>query len=247
MSDAAIESLSTATLFDDVADVFDDFSKTLDMAERPLAEWMKANLRPGRRALDIGCGAGRHSVLLAELYGSVLATDVSASMIEIAQRDRPHAAVTYEVCEALDMSSDRHGRFDLVYGFSCVFHMGPPATVLPRLAELVGTAGELVVFDPQRPPDYGSDGWERNYAFAMARMAFDMTSDIGTSISVLRAFTHPSWIEISRRNVPMSRSEFEHEYQAALPGVRISDHEFPGFVTARWQQPGQAEREEGGR
>jgi 2-polyprenyl-3-methyl-5-hydroxy-6-metoxy-1,4-benzoquinol methylase len=238
VSDAAIESLSTTALFDDVADVFDDFSKTLDMAERPLAEWMRANLRPGARALDVGCGAGRHSVLLADLYESVLATDVSPNMIEIAERDRRHPGVTYEVCDALDMNPDRHGRFDLVYGFSCVFHMGPPATVLPQLAELVGPGGELVVFDPQRPPDYGAEGWERNYAFAMARMAFDMTSDIVTSVSVLRAFTHRSWIEISRRNVPMSRSEFEHEYTAALPGVQISDQEFPGFVTARWRRPG---------
>lgn len=238
MSDAASEALSTTALFDDVADVFDDFSKTLDMAERPLAEWMKANLQGGRRALDIGCGAGRHSVLLADMYDSVLATDVAPSMIEIAERDRSHPRVTYEVRDALDMGAATHGRFDLVYGFSCVFHMGPSATVLPRLAELVDAGGELVVFDPERPPDYGAEGWERDYAFTMARMAFDMTSDIDTSISVLRAFTHPSWIEISRRNVPMSRSQFEQEYTAALPGVQISDQEFPGFVTARWRRPG---------
>jgi SAM-dependent methyltransferase len=238
VSDAAIESVPTTALFDDVADVFDDFSKTLDMAERPLAEWMKVNLRPGGRALDIGCGAGRHSLLLAEVYESVLATDVSPSMIEIARRDRPHPAVTYEVCDSLDMNPDAQGRFDLVYGFSCVFHMGPTAAVLPRLAELVEPDGELVVFDPERPTDYGTDGWERNYAFAMARMAFDMTADIDTAISMLRAFTHPSWLEISRRNAPMTRSEFEHEYTQALPGVQISDQEFPGFVTARWRRPG---------
>jgi len=68
-------------------------------------------------------------------------------------------------------------------------------------------------------------------------MAYDLTADLDTSISTLRAFTHPSWIEISRRNVPLSRPEFEREYMAALPGVQISDLEFPGFVTARWTRP----------
>lgn len=237
MSTSTPQSRSIIELFDDVAGVFDDFSKALDTVERPLSQWMAANLPKGGRALDIGCGAGRHSLVLADLYDEVVASDPAQAMIEIAKRDRPRSNVTYQVRDAFDMTPERDGLFDVVFAFSCVFHMAEPKVILPHLGALVAPDGELVVFDPERPPDYGQDGWEVNYAFSMARMAYEITGQIDTSISMLRAFTHPSWLEISQRNVPLSREEFRREYAAALPGVRFEDQVFPGFMTARWTPP----------
>lgn len=224
-------------LFDDVAEVFEDFSKALDTVDRPFGEWMATNLPPGRRALDIGCGAGRYSVLLADLYDEVVAADPALAMIEIAERDRPRTNVSYQVRDAFDMTPGKDGLFDMVFAFSCVFHMAEPAAILPHLGALVAPGGALVVFDPERPADYGQENWQLNYAFSMARMAYDMTGMIDTSISVLRAFTHRSWLEISERNVPLSREEFQREYSAALPGVRFLEQVFPGFITAWWTRP----------
>jgi SAM-dependent methyltransferase len=237
MSTSTPQSRTTIELFDDLADLFDEFSKALDTVERPLGAWMAANLPKGRRALDIGCGAGRHSLLLAELYEEVVAADPSPSMIEIAERDRPRPNITYQVRDAFDLKPEADGRFAVVYAFSCVFHMAEPAVILPHLASLVAPGGQLVIFDPQRPPDYGQEGWEVEYAFSMGRMAYELTGQLETAVSMLRTFTHPSWLEISRRNVPLSPEEFRQGYTAALPGVRIDDQIFPGFMTARWTAP----------
>jgi SAM-dependent methyltransferase len=57
-----------------------------------------AGLAPARDvALDVGCGSGQLSVLLAERFGRVIATDASARQVESAT---PHARVEYRVAPA---------------------------------------------------------------------------------------------------------------------------------------------------
>jgi SAM-dependent methyltransferase len=59
-----------------------------------------ANISPGReRALDAGCGTGQLSVLLAERFKEVIATDASAAQIAQAQ---PRDGVTYRTALAED-------------------------------------------------------------------------------------------------------------------------------------------------
>jgi SAM-dependent methyltransferase len=62
-----------------------------------LAAWL-AGLAPARElALDCGCGAGQLSVLLADVFARVVATDASAEQIRAA---KPHARVEYRVARA---------------------------------------------------------------------------------------------------------------------------------------------------
>ncbi len=59
-----------------------------------------AKISPGRKlALDCGCGTGQLSVLLAERFEAVVATDASAAQIEKAQ---PREGVTYRAALAED-------------------------------------------------------------------------------------------------------------------------------------------------
>ena len=59
-----------------------------------------ANISPGHRlALDCACGTGQLSVLLAERFDEVIATDASAAQIENAQ---PREGVTYRTALAED-------------------------------------------------------------------------------------------------------------------------------------------------
>src|SRR2546423_15172355 len=77
-----------------------------------LAEWLPSVLTTGGQlAVDVGCGAGRHAVILAERYAHVLGVDASAPMIELAQRTRSHDRVTYRVDDILETE----GEFVLVF------------------------------------------------------------------------------------------------------------------------------------
>lgn len=70
-----------------------------------------ASLAPGKDlALDCGCGTGQLSVLLAEAFGQVVATDASIQQIANAE---PHAAVEYRVAPAETSGLD-DGSADLV-------------------------------------------------------------------------------------------------------------------------------------
>lgn len=236
-SEKNVAEKNVAELFDDMADVFESFSGTLDSVERPMNRWMAENLPKGQRALDIGCGAGRYSVMLADLYDEVVGADPAPNMIDIAKRDRSRPNVSYQVRDAFDMTPEKDGLFDVVFAFSCVFHMAKPDVILPHLAALVAPGGALVIFDPERPDDYGQENWQVNYAFKVARMVYDMTADVAMAINVIRGFTHESWLALSERSVPFSREEFHREYSAVLPDVTFAENIFPGFFTACWQRP----------
>jgi 2-polyprenyl-3-methyl-5-hydroxy-6-metoxy-1,4-benzoquinol methylase len=224
-------------LFDDLAKHFDDFSGALDSADKPLGEWMDENLPAGKRALDVGCGAGRYTVMLADRYAEVVGADPAPTMIEIAERDRPRDNISYQVRDAFDLTPAKDGEFDVVFAFSCVFHMAPPAVILPHLASLVAPGGRLVIFDPERPRDWGTEGWQANYAFSVARMAYDLTGQVEHAAAGLRLFTHPSWLAITERSTPFNAEEFEAGYSAALPEVSYQHQVFPGFLTAVWERP----------
>lgn len=237
MSEVVQSEKNVIEFFDDMADAFESFSGVLDSVERPMSRWMAENLPKGQRALDIGCGAGRYSVMLADLYEEVVGADPAPRMIGIAKRDRPRPNVSYQIRDAFDMMPEKDGLFDVVFAFSCVFHMAKPDVILPHLAALVAPGGALVIFDPERPDDWGQENWRVNYAFKLAQMAYDMTGEVETAINVIRVFTHESWLAISERSVPLSREEFRREYSAVLPDVTFEEDIFPGFITARWQQP----------
>lgn len=237
MSTVAQSGKTVVELFDDMADAFESFTGGLVSVGQPMGRWMAENLPKGRRALDIGCGAGRYSVMLADLYEEVVAADPAASMIDIAKRDRSRPNVSYQIRGAFDMTPEKDGLFDVVFAFSCVLHMGKPDVILPHLAALVAPGGALVIFDPERPDDWGQENWQVNYAFKLARMAYDVTGKVEIAINAIRGFTHESWLAISERSFLFSREEFRREYSAALPDVTFPEDIFPGFLTAYWRRP----------
>ncbi len=73
------------------ATAFDGASAEMAWTERTESEVNRAlnMLRPqgGERVLDLACGSGRHSIELARRGFSVVGADISAELIEIANRD----------------------------------------------------------------------------------------------------------------------------------------------------------------
>jgi SAM-dependent methyltransferase len=117
-----------------------------DMTEQVL---INAGIGRGMRVLDVGCGAGDVSFLLAKLVGSsgsVIGVDRAAEAIATA-RSRAQAArlenVTFSQCEIADISLEHPvdaavGRFVLMYIYD-------PITTLRRIAGNV-KAGGVIAF-----------------------------------------------------------------------------------------------------
>jgi ubiquinone/menaquinone biosynthesis C-methylase UbiE len=84
-------------------------------------------------ALDVGCGTGQLSVLLARRFGRVIATDASAKQIEAAD---PHDGVEYRVATA-EASGLPDASVDLVVAAQAAHWFDLPAFYRERGASAV--------------------------------------------------------------------------------------------------------------
>lgn len=107
-------------------------------------------LRPlaGRRALDVGCGAGLLCEPLARLGAEVTGVDAAPELIAAA---RAHAAgqglaIDYRACGVENLD----GQFDLVTAMEVIEHVASPADFLRSLARRLAPGGLLILSTPNR-------------------------------------------------------------------------------------------------
>lgn len=161
--------------FDDAADTWDD-DEGHEERQRAVAEAIAASveLTETTRALDIGGGTGRLSILLADRVGQVTVTDPSAGMVRVA-RERIEAAGLADRlrAEQADLTSDRvDGDYDVVWSSLAFHHVRDLDALLAAVAGLLTDGGHLAIADLERDPDgafhadkvdfAGHDGFDRD-------------------------------------------------------------------------------------
>ncbi len=103
----------------------------------------------GRRALDVGCGAGLLCEPLARLGAAVTGVDAAAESIAVA---RAHAesgglAIDYRVGDAGAVCGER---FDLVTSLEVVEHVTDARAFVRKLADVLAEGGLLIMSTPNR-------------------------------------------------------------------------------------------------
>jgi SAM-dependent methyltransferase len=104
------------------------------------------------KVLEIGCGAGRVTRALADLFGEVHAVDVSGEMVRLARAgcaDKPNAFIYQNNGMDLDVLGERV--FDFAFSICC-FHHIPSRDVIENYICEVGRllrAGALFKFEVQ--------------------------------------------------------------------------------------------------
>jgi tellurite methyltransferase len=92
--------------------------------------------RGARHVLDLGCGVGRHALLLAEQGFAVEAIDGSAAGIEVAGREAAERGLRLTLRQAdADALPFAEQSFDYVLSWNVIFH-GTMGDVGRRLAEI---------------------------------------------------------------------------------------------------------------
>ena len=102
----------------------------------------------GGAVLDVGCGPGNSTAVLAERFpgADVTGVDVSADMLARARADHPELRFA-----ELDVTGDLsalEGRFDLVFSNACLQWVADHHALLPRLMRLLEPGGSLAVQMP---------------------------------------------------------------------------------------------------
>lgn len=78
----------------------------------------------GKRVLDVGCGDGHNSVLLAKLGAKVTGLDISPASIDVARRKAESSGVADSVefvCSPIEEAALPAASFDVIWG-DCVLH-----------------------------------------------------------------------------------------------------------------------------
>ncbi|MFE2181214.1 class I SAM-dependent methyltransferase [Streptomyces sp. NPDC059455] len=152
-----------------------------------------AGITSGMRVLDVGCGAGDVSMLLAELVGpdgSVIGVDMNPALLELARARTTEARLTNVSYIEVDLTGLRlDERVDALVGRLILIHLKKPAAAIRALSRLVRTGG-VVSFQecnltrvrsvPPTPFATRSLGWALD-----ALRAAGLTPDIGEQTASL--------------------------------------------------------------
>ena len=136
--------------FDDAAATWDD-DPSHERRQLAVAQAIKeaVDLSPRMSAVDLGGGTGRLSILLADLVGSVVVTDPSAGMVQVA-RERIKAAGLSDRLRAVqaDLTTDRlDGAYDVVWSSMALHHVQNLDGLLQSVAGLLVHGGRLLIAD----------------------------------------------------------------------------------------------------
>jgi arsenite methyltransferase len=119
-----------------------------------IADYIGAlDLPPIDRVIEIGCGTGIVSRRLAAtpgFRGTIIATDMSPYLIEIARRQAGEegvgARIRFEVSGAANLRAET-GACDLVIAHTLLSHASDPVAILVESARVLRPRGQLLIFD----------------------------------------------------------------------------------------------------
>ena len=137
--------------FDSAAATWDDDPAKVERA-RATAELLAQALplRGDERVLEVGGGTGQLSLALADRVGSVLVTDASSGMVEVARANIERAGVDDRLsAEQLDLVSDPlpADRFDGAWAQLALHHVHDLDALMGRVREVLVPGGWLAVVD----------------------------------------------------------------------------------------------------
>src|SRR5690349_12370659 len=173
--------------FDDAAATWDDDPEH-EKRQAAVAQAIRqaVNLSPPMTAVDVGAGTGRLSILLADRVGSVVVTDPSAGMVEVA-RERIQAAGLDDRLRAVqaDLTTDPlDGVFDVAWSSMALHHVPDLDALLRSVADLLVSDGRLAIadLDEDRDGAFHADKahFEGHHGFDRQRLA-EQLADAGFS------------------------------------------------------------------
>jgi 2-polyprenyl-6-hydroxyphenyl methylase/3-demethylubiquinone-9 3-methyltransferase len=107
----------------------------------------------GKRALDVGCGAGLLAEPLARLGAAGIGVDASPEVIAVA---RDHAReMGLEIGYRTGDVQELEGRFDLITAMEVIEHVADPAEFSKALAKRLAPGGLLILSTPN------ATGWSK--------------------------------------------------------------------------------------
>lgn len=129
-----------------------------------------------RRIVDLGCGPGNSTVVLAERWpnAELSGVDSSSTMIDVARREQPDRRwIAADISEWADSEREQ---FDVVFSNAALQWVPDHASVYPRLLKRVARGG---VFAMQIPADFDA-------------LPHQLMRDLATGVKAKEWYSHDS-------------------------------------------------------
>ncbi|MFD5653413.1 methyltransferase domain-containing protein [Streptomyces sp. NPDC127039] len=139
---------ATRTFFTPRADTWEE--RFAADGPRYAAAVARMGLRPGQRALDVGCGSGRALPALRAgvgAHGLVLGVDLTAAMLGAAERHHPTDRAHLLLADACRLPL-ADGSMDGVFSAGLINHVAEPAAALREWARATAPDGVLLLYHP---------------------------------------------------------------------------------------------------
>lgn len=111
----------------------------------------RAGLIRGMKCLDVGCGGGHVTMLMAGIVGPegrVVGTDADPVILALAGEEAEAAKITNVTFRQLDACAcSWHNEFDVVYARFLLSHLNEPENCIAAIVEACAAGGTIVVED----------------------------------------------------------------------------------------------------
>jgi SAM-dependent methyltransferase len=211
------------------SETYDETDNQIVALEEPVVWSVVDSLAPGR-ALDAGCGTGRHARHLVALGHEVVGVDVTPEMLSRAAANVPEA--TFMEADLRDVPAEDE-RFDLVVCGLALAHLADLDASVAELARVLKPGGRLVASVIH--PFQAHLGWHASFADARGQRGFvrehphthaDYLAAFRSARLHVRGCMEPT---LTVDQVPAKRRAFRHIPEATtaaylgLPGVLVWD------------------------
>lgn len=105
-----------------------------------------AKLQPGKVVMEVGCGTGLFTEMMASSGATILALDLSPELLQLAhERQLPPEQVEFREMRFEDSTND--GPFDAIVGSSVLHHLDMPVA-MQQMYTLLKPGGYLAFAEP---------------------------------------------------------------------------------------------------
>jgi ubiquinone/menaquinone biosynthesis C-methylase UbiE len=186
-----------------------------------------------REALEVGCGTGAFSRLLAKRSERVLALDLSPNMVGAArERSARFPNIDFRVADVLTLELPAE-RFDCVATIATLHHL-PVGEVLPKLKRALKPGGVLLVLDLFQP-----DGMLDAAASALAvPLSFGLRLARRGRLRPPREVRR-AWEEHGRHDTYLTLAQVREVCAGMLPGAEVTRHLLWRYSVV-WERPSAA-------
>ena len=117
---------------------------------RHVGEVMRfAGVAPGERVLEVGCGMGRYTLILAQRGVRVEGLDLSGVLLDrLREFDGGQYNIPLYCADVLHAPEELDGQFDVVVGFFTLHHLHSLPACFEAMTRLVKPGGRVVFLEP---------------------------------------------------------------------------------------------------